>query len=492
MREPLHKRMGFIVEQDRRFKGAISYLEEALVKSNKAEHHAILKIAQEKLNRIEGKISEALQQKNFFSVDENSYLVENQIDSLAEEIRGLKELLADVAKYGNYQTPSLDQSHVDQGFQRGTLQYEGSDLSSQYLRFSAAPENLEAQLHQLVRLPQGTHGQTFLYGSGMGALSSITGFALSEVEDANRKMAVGASGYFETQVQSDMWKRTLPAESIITFDEHEVDGFEKALDQNPQIILTEHVVNTEDLVVVPIEKIVAHPHEGNGARFIIVDYTMSGPLFDISKHLPNIGDKDILVLITSLQKLYQEGDDLVPAGMATVAINDKSSFSMEDIEKHLKSLRGVLGVNVPLDSIISLKLTNPDFVHSHAEQIAKNVSELADNFSRNNKAVENVYQPPKSSSGESEGMVFNIRFSDIPTKERFISKSLELAVKYGVTLSEGTSFGFRYTRMFTNRPPADDLNPETSIVRISPGIENERQVAVLKRVFEEAVEFLGQ
>lgn len=134
------------------------------------------------------------------------------------------------------------------------MQYEGSDLSSQYLRLDAAPENLETQLHQLVRLPEGTHGQTFLYGSGMGALLSITALALSEVEEENRKMAVGASGYFETQVQADMWKITLPAESIITFDERETDGFEKALKQNPQIILTERVVNTEDFVVVPIEK----------------------------------------------------------------------------------------------------------------------------------------------------------------------------------------------------------------------------------------------
>jgi len=236
----------------------------------------------------------------------------------------------------------------------------------------------------------------------------------------------------------------------------------------------------------------AHPYEGNGVRFIIVDYTMSGPLFDVSKHLPNIKDKDVLVLITSLQKLYQAGDDLVPAGMATIAISDTSKFSLEDIEKHLKSLRGVLGVNVPLDSIISLKLTNPDSVHSHAEQIAKNVSELADNFPRNSEAVKNLYQPPKLSSGESEGMVFNVCFSDIPTKERFISKALELAIKYGITLSEGTSFGFRYTRMFTNKPPADDPNPETAVVRIAPGVENERQTTVLKRIFQEAVEFSGQ
>lgn len=486
-RESLSRRMDFIVNQVKFYAQILEYSVDT-IEGSKREHKVLSRVAQEQFDMVNRDIQTILHQKDLFTTDQNSYLVEDQINNLAEQIRGLKEIIAAVAKFGSYQAPSLTSEHLDASFQRGPFQQRGSDLSADYLRFSAAPEKIEDQLHQLIPLPEGTIGKTFLYGSAMGALASITGLALSEVSEKNRHLAISASGYFETAVQADMWQRMLPEGSIVQFNGDDEGSFEEALKQNPQIIMTERVGNAETLPVVPIEKITSHPFEGAGPRFIVIDYTISGPLFEIAKYIPKINDNDVLVLVTSLQKLYQEGDDLVPGGMATFAVNDRSNNSIERIEMHIKSLRGVLGVNVPLDSIISLKLTNQDFIRSHAEQIAHNVLELSNDFPRLPKAIQSVNQPPILSEGRSEGMFFNVRFVDNDTKNRFISKAIELAAKYGVKLSEGTSFGYRYTRMFTNRPPAHDVNPENPVVRIAPGIENERQIAVLKRIFEEAAE----
>jgi len=64
----------------------MNHFEKALVKNKKAEHHAILKIAKDQLSRIEEKIAEALQQKDFFSVDEIPTLLKIKLTILQKKL----------------------------------------------------------------------------------------------------------------------------------------------------------------------------------------------------------------------------------------------------------------------------------------------------------------------------------------------------------------------------------------------------------------------
>ena len=483
--ESLRERMHVIIEQTERLRGMFDRLRNIVEVDEKQKPSGLFLAGQEQLKRIDERLDVALHQKDFFSVIDSAYLPEVQLDSLSEDLRGLKEILMYAALQGSYQSPATDQKHAQQGFQRSRVQNEVSDIAPTYARFNAAPENIENKLHSVVSLPEGIEGKTFLYGSGMGALAGVSTFALTETAGSDSKILFGASSYFETQAQADIWRKTLPPEKVVTFDEREEGDFDRALEQNPRVIVTEHVVNTSELPVVPIEKITKHPYEGDGIRFIIIDYTMSGPTFDVSRYIDKIGDNDVLVLVTSLQKLYQEGDDMVPGGMATFAVSKTSTVSLRDMESRIRLLRGVLGVNATTQSIISLSLTNPDAIRSHAEQIGRNVSELAASFPRENKVVSSIFEPPRLATGTSEGMVFTVNFSDVSTKERFMARALELAERKGIRISEGSSFGFRSTRLWTNRQPIND----SLTVRIAPGTENERQVAVLKQIFSQAVEF---
>lgn len=346
---------------------------------------------------------------------------------------------------------------------------------------------LESRLHGLVPMPSDARGQTLAYGSGVGALFGSLACAVSDVagKEPEVKILTGTSLYFEVPLQISLLRKLMPQDNVVLFNEHERSDLVGALDQDPVVVITEHLVNTPDLPVVPIEEILKR-RSGHERRYVIIDYSASGPRFDLSEHAKALHGNDVVILVTSLQKMYQSGDDLVPGGMATIIANRNAPETLGDSVLRARMMRGLFGVNIQTSSAAALSLADTSSVKEYAARIAAAVPRLAEVFEKlGASAVQHVFRPPQRPDGTSEGLFFNVEFSSLGAKHLFAERAIELAKGRRINLSEGTSFGFRYTRFDLDRQL--EAKSDWKFLRVAPGVEGEYEIAQLREIFAQAL-----
>jgi hypothetical protein len=169
--------------------------------------------------------------------------------------------------------------------------------------------------------------------------------------------------------------------------------------------------------------------------------------------------------------MYEEGDDISPAGMINVI--GKNGEEVEKVTKKLRALRAMLGTSITLPNLLLLQKISPKGIKKYSNSIGKNVTEIAKSVdSLDNSLIKKVVRATENESGVSQAMLFYIHFKrEIGTK--FIDKVIEQASIRGLQIVDGSSFGFRSTRLTTLG---------NKVVRFAPGIENPRQIEVLKQI----------
>jgi hypothetical protein len=286
--------------------------------------------------------------------------------------------------------------------------------------------------------------------------------------------------YFENKNQAEQLEEEKFFSGLSTFDEMNSEDLDARLQNDPQFLFVEPVGNTENMPSVDLVKIIKSP-TSHDRRIIIIDNTLCGTNLDTKKILENLDDNTVVLLISSLQKLYEEGDDVASAGMITLL--SKNDAVTSQVYKKIKALRGMLGTNITPYHLKLIQKIDPPMIKEHIHKIGVNVAELSSFMQGLQSSVLEKVVTSDIENGVSQAAVFYVHFNK-EIGHDFINKILNKSTKRNLQVVYGASFGFKNTRMAVIEDPHQ--------VRICPGIENPREIAVLKEIIEESLRELDR
>lgn len=472
----LEKRISLLKEQESYFMSQLEQLRPNLDKGTKL-FLAHFDLANKFLKSISDSIYSLTEQGDLFPANDQWLLLEDSLDGLSEQVREMKFVIANLYNIGNYQAVGYYSSKKKE---IGIGQLSDEDLFSEYARYDLTPTQTEKYFDNQIKKPEGIHSQTLLFGSGMATVS--TTIALAKYENPNGSYLFGSQMYFENNNQAQQLQDELHFERFELFDENVPDDLKDKMKSDPSVIFAEPIGNSKDLPSINLEDILKTP-TNNRTRLIIIDTTLSGPNFNYKDVLADLDDKSVLILVASLQKLYQEGDGVASAGMATILTRDEA-LKNETVTK-MKTFRGMLGTNITPHNLKLIQKISPENVTKYAEQIGKNVTDFASALkSKQYSIVEKIATAPIKANGVSEASVFYIQFKK-DCGQKFIDKVVTKSKGRDIQITDGASFGFRNTRLMV-------IGGDEFAVRVCPGIENTRQLAILEEIFEETLKELGQ
>lgn len=426
-------------------------------------------LVEDLLSDFSKSINSMMNQKDLAPSSEDWFLVEDQVDHLANQARDLKFAISNLLSIGGFQSVSIKSS---KGEQIGPGQLSETELGAVYARSDISPRSTESHYDAMIEMSENAENETLLMGSGMSALTVGLGLTKSELPDA--QYLIGDNLYFENDRYLEQLASEVGIDNMDLFSDNE--DMKEQLKDDPQVILTEPVGNTPEMVVTDIEEIVKTPTD-HEQRFVLVDYTLTGPNYDFSEITEKLDDKTVLILFSSLQKMHEEGDDIAPAGMITAVAKDGQQT--EKLTKKMRGLRSILGANITSQSLSLLQNTSPESTREYAEKIQNNVKELSSFIeSLGTNIIDKVVTPPLDKNGNSQGALFYLHFTEKVGTD-FIDKLIEKAKSKNLQVVDGSSFGFRDSRLTTLQ--------EDKVVRFSPGIENPRKLEKMKQIIEEAL-----
>lgn len=468
----LRGRITLIKDQERYLSEQMSQLNRHLNASGNKSLVAQYELVQQDIDSLSSSIADTTNQSDLFPVDNDWLLLEEQLDTISSKIRDLKFAVANLYTAGGFQAVSVSSSKERQ---IGVGQQAESDLYSEYARYDLDPKKTEKYFDELIQKPEGIHSQTLLFGSGMAAVTTVLTLARN-VHPAGNYL-FGSQMYFENKNQAERIENELLFQRFEIFDESNDDDLAEKMKSDPSVIFTEPIGNSKNLPSVDLKKVLESPTT-NDRRIIIIDTTLSGPNFDYEKLIEDLDHTSVLVLITSLQKLYQEGDGVASAGIATVISRDTEIQA--EVTSKLKAFRGMLGTNITPHNLKLIQRLDAEVVNGYSETVGKNVTELASGLQQmNSSIVEKVVTGPVNDKGTSTSAVLYLQFKRECGQE-FVNRAINRAAERGIQLTDGASFGFRTTRLMV-------IGGDDFAVRICPGIENPRQLAVIEEIFEETL-----
>lgn len=415
-----------------------------------------------------------LHQKDMFRRDTRWFLAESQVENLSLQIRDLKQAMANLYTIGTYhsvtQRTSL-QADIGPG------QYARGETASLYARTSLNPRETEEYLGTLLSPGDGIRHETILTANGMAALTTV--LSLVKSEKFNGRYLIADNPYHEL---------TKAFEHMLSERGIKESGFEPAetlvhrmKEDDPDVIFVEPIQNNPEMREIDVLSLASVPTK-HDRRFFVLDYTLSGLNLAINDIVEKSDPHDVFLLVTSLHKMYEQGDDITPAGV--IHIVGKTSTEIEPVVEKLRALRSMLGTHVAVPSLLLLQKISPDAVKEYSGAIERNVATLSHALRRiDSPLVKKIVTAPEDESGASRGLVFVIQFHQ-KIGPRFIGEILEKAKEHNLQVSEKAAFGYRHT---TLGPMGDE-----SVVRVGPGVENSRQIEELKQIFEEALGALAR
>lgn len=423
----------------------------------------------ELLSRLSADIYNVLNQKDLFPYDKNWFLIEDQVDSLSSQVRNMKYAMANLY--------SIDTYHSIAGKASlralvGPGQYSREEIASPYTRTHLAPRQTEEYFASLLPSIENIHSETILTANGMAALTTV--LALVKSERNNGKYLIASNSYYEvTKAFEHMLNEVgikepkfQPPETLLRHIE--ID--------DPDMIFVEPIQNNPDMHEIDMLSLVSTPTK-HDKRFVVIDNTLSGLNLAMRDIVKESNPQNILLFISSLHKMHEQGDDVAPAGVIHVV--GPNSTEIESVTQKLRALRAFLGVNITTPSLLLLQKISPDSVEKYSNIIGKNVTALArDLRSVNSPIVKKIVSASENESGASGALAFFIHFKH-EVAVKFIDKVLEKAKEHRLQVTARAAFGYRHTSL--------EIPADPTIVRIAPGVENPRQIEILKQIFREAL-----
>ncbi len=470
--QALNERMRLLETQTETLRKNLEQLRPRLRQANKivVAHFDVVEVF---LTEVCHGISFLTRQPDLFPNQNQWFLVEESMDQLSDQIRDLKFALTNLYTIGGFQAASTDTSRA---VQAGIGQRVDTDLRSEYARYDLSPLKTEQYFDELIQKPEGVTSRTLLFGSGMASVTTILTLARSEYP--KKLFLTGTHLYFENQNQIEQLYKDIGDERLSSFDERHPDDLRIRMDGDPAVIFTETIGNMRDMPSVNVEDILQAETQHH-RRLIILDITLSGTNFDSKNLLRSMDDQSVVILVNSLQKLYQEGDGVAAAGTLTVLSRNKDWT--DEITGKLHALRGMLGTHITPQNVKLLQRIDPESVRDFAHRIGTNVTEIATALREfHSPLLSGIVTSRTTQDGSSEAATFYLHFKG-EHGQAFVDRSVELASKRGRQLTNGASFGFKTTRLMV-------IGGDQTSVRICPGTENPRQTAELIEIFKTALQ----
>src|SRR3989344_112891 len=471
--QSFQERVGLLREQEAHFHSDFNALKPFYTQGSDTYREHV-SLVEDLLGKLSSNLNDFLHQGDLFPSATKWFLAESQVDNLSAQARDLKHAMANLYSIGTYHSTTLRASLQDD---IGPGQYARGEISTPYARTSLNPRETEEYLGTLLSPGDGIRHETILTANGMAALTTV--LSLVKSEKFNGKFLIAANPYHElTKVFEHMLSERgikgsgfEPPETLV----HRMEA------DDPDVIFVEPIQNNADMREIDVLSLVSISTK-HDKRFFVLDYTLSGLNFDIKDIIEKSNPHDVFLLVTSLHKMYEQGDDITPAGVIHIA--GKTITEIEPLVEKMRALRSMLGTHIAVPSLLLLQKISPDSVGEYSGAIERNVATLAPVLSRiNSPLVKKIVTAPEDASGASRGLVFVIQFHQ-KIGPRFIGEMLEKAKGHNLQVSEKEAFGYRHT---TLGPIGDE-----SVVRVSPGIENSRQIKVLEQIFEEVLSSMAR
>ncbi len=427
-----------------------------------------LRLAKDAIWGYQSRVRDLKDQKDLFPGKKRWFLVEHQVESLLEDLRDFKFLVSNLQQMGLWQSPSLGHSKAEL---IGAGQSVEPDLQSAYARYDLTPTRFEKVLDGTIEHADDVTSQTIVVNSGMAGVTMALGLA-PELTSEQAKVLGEDDVYFENEGQQLGIGSLVGIENLLLYKPSEfVEEIER---EDPHIIFFEPVANSVKMPAIDPEAVVrtstAHP-----VRVIVMDYTVSGPLLDLKRITSALDDHTVLLAVTSLQKLYEEGQDVTSGGMVTVLAKKTASKPATDALYGLRAIRKRIGATMSTSNLTLFQRLSPEQIKEHAFQIGKNVRVLSDALD----AIDGVktHRGPDGKEHRATSAFFYLTFAE-PIAEHVEKKVIEHAREQNLSVSLGMSFGFRDTRIMSNNKTA---------IRVCPGVENEREMALLQKIFVQSI-----
>ncbi len=398
----------------------------------------------------------------------------------ADLLRILQNNLGSVLSAGNWQSPSFAHTRLSQaGNRTGDIKVNMNDYTrdlhmdgTEYARLF-----INEYVDQGFRFPP----WAFLTSSCMSALTTTLVHFASTMEPDDVALA-GKTIYFQNKIVIEM---ILPGR-VIFFDEFDTDAIlALAKKHKPKIILLDSLCGTASLAMPNLSKLIPSLSRILSYKSVmIVDISATAAMYQPFRDLPVNPLGMQLIVIASLSKYFEWGQDRVHGGVIIVPVTTPG----------LLQARMHLGTILSDTSTLSLPVPNRKLFTKRLMRIGRNATLLAgriDAYAHEHTcSLSHVVHPRLPTyRGYSwtkdlpfTGGVFTLEFKQKYHKpsyhKNYVARVLSIAKKRNVDIIGGAGFGFDTTRIYFIGPVAEKFL-KTSFVRIAVGTETMDEVAAL-------------
>lgn len=327
----------------------------------------------------------------------------------------------------------------------------GAEIEYGYER-DLQPKHLERRCFAYAPAPNGWSSDHVIYASAQGGMNAILHWAIRNgfwnQHDAAEALVAG--GYFETHDLFDLFARDgLKWRNAKTLDASNLTRTPHSL------MLIEPVFFDEGINVFDMKAFHEHWASIDSAEptLIVLDTTLSGPLFPIDEFLaPLAGPRAPTVIqIRSGLKLDQAGLELADCGIISIFSDAASEFPARDIGRDLRKIRTITGAGLTFDEISALEapwFLDPHYFRRYSNAVFSNNAMLADALKpRRGLLFERILHPryAQSDAPWAQAPFLTLHLHDgIAEHYRFLEKVIAFeAQRRGLLFETGGSFGFR-------------------------------------------------
>src|SRR3989344_1838274 len=247
-------------------------------------------------------MDDMLFQRDLFPVGKNWFLVESQVETLSLRVRDMKYAMANLYSIGTYHSVTKGASLTEH---MGPGQYARKDLVSPYARSGLEPLEMEAYFAGLLPLVENTKSETILTANGMAALTTVLALVRSERNDC--KYLIPSNSYYEL---NKVFRHMLSGPGVMDFTFQPPETLlDHTKNDDPDMIFIEPIQNDPEMRQINVIDLVSVPTK-HDKRFIILDYTISGQNIALHDIIEKSNPRNILLLISSLHKMHEQGDDV--------------------------------------------------------------------------------------------------------------------------------------------------------------------------------------
>lgn len=342
----------------------------------------------------------------------------------------------------------------------------GAPIAFGYER-SIQPNLLEDRCFATAPAPRGWTVDHVLFSSAQAGLSAVLHFARGNgFWDANAPHLKFAGNYFESQqilnifAQGGLnWSRDKSISAVHAGDA----GASRTMMIEP--VFYDQAANVFEIGAFhrAWNRYAATP------SLLVLDTTLTGPLFPVSDLLEPLGGEQAPIVINfrSGLKLDQAGLELVNVGVVSIYRHRGTlAANAVDVGAQLRNFRIVLGAGLTLDEISTLEapwFLNKDYFRRYSASVFENNARLADELLMHNHMFSQVLHPrfarPNCAWANAPYTLLRLHDED-PNQYRFLERVLSYeAEKRGLQFDLGGSFGFRGHRFEAVIPEAGMGSP---------------------------------